>query len=117
MKLLMIVLLSAVAVGCGYGSNYNSMNGTVTPAISSLNPMSTSAGSAAFTLTINGTGFTAGSIVWWGTTQMPASSTGYGSSTQLTVSITAAMVANPGTVSVYVHTNAGNSNMVNFTIK
>jgi trimeric autotransporter adhesin len=118
MKLLVVLLLTIAAVGCGgYGSSYNSMTGGgAAPKINSLSPQSKAAGSAAFTLTITGSGFTAGSVVYWGTSPIAASSTGYGSATQLTANISASLVANQGTVSVYVHTAAGNSNSMTFTI-
>jgi hypothetical protein len=118
MKLLMVLLLTAAAVGCGgYGSSSNSMTGGgAAPHISSLSPSSKPAGSATFTLTITGTGFTSASVVYWGTTAIAAGSVGYGSTTQLTANVSASMVANMGTVSVYVHTNAGNSNSVSFSI-
>ncbi len=118
MKFVLVLLLAATAVGCGgYGSSYNSMTGGgAAPHISQLSPGSTAAGSAAFTMTITGTGFTSASVVYWGTTAIAAGSTGYGSTTQLTANISASMVANQGMVSVYVHTAAGNSNSMTFNI-
>lgn len=116
MKLLLVLFFIAASVGCGgYGSSYNSMTGGTPPHISSLNPTSATAGTAV-SLTITGTGFASGSVVYWSTTPIAAGNTGYTSTTQLTASISAAQTANPGTVSIYVHTAAGNSNSVNFTV-
>jgi len=119
MKLLTILVLCAVAIGCGYGSSYK--NGTMTgggnslPTISQLSPSSMAHGSAGFSLTITGTNFDAGSIVYWGTTALMAG-TAYNSTTQLTASISSSMIATSGSVSIYVHTSAGNSNSMMFTI-
>lgn len=115
MKLATVALLSALMVGCGYGSSYNSTTGTTsgTPKLSALSPSSITAGGAAFTLTLTGSNFTTGSTVYWGTTALAG---GYGSGTQVTAAISATMIANPGSVSVYVHSAGGNSNSMTFTI-
>ena len=116
MKLSAVLLLVALTVGCGgYGSNYNSMGGGAAPHISALTPNNVAAGNAV-NLTITGSGFTSGSVVYWGVTPIAAASTGYGSSTQVTAQISASQTANPGMVMVYVHTAAGNSNSLPFTI-
>ncbi len=115
MKLLITLLLAATAVGCGGYSNSMSQ-GNGAPRISALSPTSAMANTA-FTLTITGTGFTANSVVWFGSTTVAASSTGYLSTTQLMANISASMVPNAGaTIPVYVHTAAGNSNTVNFMV-
>lgn len=110
--LLWTLSLSLVILGCGYGSNYNAMNGAL-PKITQLTPQNVIASSGAFTLTIEGSGFTSGSIVYWNTIALAAT---VNSSTQLTSAISAAMVANAGAVSVYVHTARGNSNTMMFNI-
>jgi hypothetical protein len=87
------------------------------PAISSLNPASTTAGSGAFDLTVNGSNFVAGnSVVRWNGANRP---TAFVSQNQLTAAITAADVASAGTPAVTVFTSApggGTSNSVTFTI-
>ena len=86
------------------------------PAITSLSPTSATAGGAAFTLTINGTGFVSASTVWWNGTQR---ATQYVSATQLTASITANDIASRGTASVVVQNPApggGSSPAASFTI-
>ena len=110
--LLSTLLLSVLTVGCGYGSNYKAMNGAM-PRINQLTPQNVVANSGAFTLMIVGSGFTSGSIVYWNTTALAAT---MNSATQLTVGISAAMVANAGSVSIYVHTAGGNTNTMMFNI-
>lgn len=63
------------------------------PAISSLTPAFLSAGGAAFSITVNGAGFTPASIVSWANTPL---ATQYLSGTQLTAKIPAANIAQPG---------------------
>ena len=120
MKLLTIVLLCAVAIGCGYGSNnssggYTNTGGSGVPTVAQLSPSSVNHGSPDFTLTVTGTNFTSGSVVYWGTTPLMAGTT-YNSTTQVTAAITSSMVASAGSVSVYVHSAGGNSNSMTFTI-
>jgi N-acetylneuraminic acid mutarotase len=86
------------------------------PAISSLSPAFTSAGGAAFTLTVNGTGFTANSTVNWGTTAL---TTTFVSTSKLTAAVTASQIASAGTSPVTVVTPApggGSSNALTFEI-
>jgi hypothetical protein len=115
MKLFAVLVLCTLAVGCGYGSNYNGGGGGGgAPAITSLSPNTQTAGTA-FTLTVNGSRLTTNSVIYWGTTALATSSGGYASGS-VTANITSAMDANPGMVSVYVHTGAGNSNSLTFTV-
>lgn len=86
------------------------------PAITSLSPNSATAGTSAFTLTVNGTGFVGASTVWWNGSQR---TTQFVSATQLTASISAADIATAGTVSVVVNNPApggGSSSAATFTI-
>jgi len=86
------------------------------PTITSLTPALTSAGSGAFSLTVNGGGFVSGSTVYWGTTAL---TTQYVSATQLTASVTAALVASAGTGVLTVQTPApggGTSNSLQFEV-
>ncbi|HYW41804.1 MAG TPA: IPT/TIG domain-containing protein, partial [Bryobacteraceae bacterium] len=70
------------------------------PAITSLAPSSATAGGAAFTLTVNGTGFVSGSsVVNWNGSGRP---TTYLSATQLQAAITAADIGTVGTAQVTV---------------
>ncbi len=86
------------------------------PVIATISPTNVTAGAAAFTLTVNGSGFVSGSVVNFNGN---AKTTTYVSASQLTAAITAADVASPGTPPVTV-TNpspgGGISNSVTFTI-
>ncbi len=87
-----------------------------TPAITSLSPNSATAGGAAFTLTVNGTGFISASTVWW---NGALRTTQFVSATQLTASISASDIASAGTASVVVQNPApggGSSPAATFTI-
>jgi hypothetical protein len=78
-------------VGCG------GFNGVVTPTLSSITPTTVAAGSGAFTLTANGANFVSGTQILWGGAVVP---TKVVSNTQLTASISAALVAEAGTISI-----------------
>ncbi len=69
------------------------------PALTTINPSSAIAGGAAFTLTVNGTGFVGASVVRWNGLDR---ATTFVSGTQLTATITAADIAGSGTASVTV---------------
>lgn len=88
-------LLSACGGGGGSGSSGPPPNPA--PTVSSLSPSSATAGGAAFTLTVNGTNFIAGSNVDWNGSSR---TTTYVSSTQLTAAITATDIASAGTGTV-----------------
>lgn len=83
------------------------------PQISTLSPASVTAGSPAFTLTVNGSTFqTSSQVLWNGSPR----ATTYVSSGQLTAQITVADVAAAGTVSVQVATGGVQSTPVAFTV-
>ncbi len=73
------------------------------PVLGSLSPVYTIAGNAAFTLTVNGSAFTAQSTIYWGTSAL---ATQFVNSTQLTGQITTAQIATAGTTAVTVDTPA-----------
>jgi len=86
------------------------------PVMGSLAPALTSAGGAAFTLTVTGSGFAPTSTVFWGTTAL---ATQYGSATQLTAQVTAAEIASSGVTVITVQTPApggGTSNPLQFEV-
>jgi uncharacterized repeat protein (TIGR01451 family) len=86
------------------------------PVLTSINPASAESGGPAFTLTLDGGNFVAGSEVRWnGTGRL----TTFVSNTQLTAAITAADIATVGTANVTVFNplpGGGESNAVSFTI-
>ncbi len=86
------------------------------PVLSSLAPPISAPGSGAFTLTVNGIGFAAGSVVQWNGSGRATTITG---PTSLTAAITAADVAGAGTAIVTVFSplpGGGTSNGLGFTI-
>ena len=105
--------LILVGGGCGYGS-HSYMNGNGAPKLMQLSPSMATAGGSAFTLTLGGTGFGTDSIVYWGTSTR---TTTYDTTSQITADITAADIANTGSIQVYVHTGGANSNAMTFTIQ
>ncbi len=81
--------------------------------VSGLNPAFAVAGGAAFTLTVNGTAFTAASVVMWNTTAL---TTTFVSATQLTANVPANLIATSVAVSVFVANGSTNSNGLFFDI-
>jgi hypothetical protein len=90
------------------------IEGAQPPVISSLHPYSTTAGAAAFTLTVTGTGFVNGTQVRWAGTGL---ATTFVNSTQLTGAVAADLVATPGVVAVTVVLPSGvSSGPASFTV-
>ncbi|MBF9144120.1 IPT/TIG domain-containing protein [Hymenobacter properus] len=69
------------------------------PTITSLSPATATAGGAAFTLTVTGTGFVSGSVVNFGSTAL---TTTFVSATSLTAAVPASAIATAGTYNVTV---------------
>jgi len=102
-----------VTIG-SYGSSGSSNPLAVNPpTISALSPASAVAGGAAFTLTVNGAYFTAGSAILWNSTLL---ATTYLSDSQLTATISATMIASASTASISVSAAGGISSSVAFTV-
>ncbi|SPF35519.1 exported hypothetical protein [Candidatus Sulfopaludibacter sp. SbA4] len=72
--------------------------------ITSLVPSTAAAGGAAFTLTVNGTGFSSGAVAQWNGTAL---STTFVSATQVTAAVPVNLLASPGTVVITVATVGG----------
>ncbi len=86
------------------------------PVISSLTPSSIGAGSAGFTLSVKGSGFVSTSKVRWNGADI---ATKFASTTELTGTVVAAAISQPGTASVTVYTagpGGGTSSPKTFTI-
>lgn len=86
------------------------------PVLTALNPVSRTAGAGAFTLTVTGGNFLAGSVVRWNGNNR---TTTFVSATTLTAAITAADVQSAGTAAVTVFNPApggGTSGSLSFTI-
>jgi hypothetical protein len=107
--------------GAPSGTTSNSLTFTINaanplPTLTSLVPNSAAAGSAAFTLTLNGTNFISTSVVQWNGS---ARTTTFVNSGQVTAAITAADIASSGTASLTVVNptpGGGTSNALTFTI-
>src|SRR5439155_10491538 len=84
-----------------------------TPTISSLSPTCTAAGGPQFTLTVNGNNFVASTTVNWNGSPL---ATTFVSSTKLTATVPASLIATPGTASITVGGCGGRSGAATFTI-
>jgi hypothetical protein len=75
------------------------------PVITSLSPSSAAAGGAAFTLTVNGTGFVPGMSISFGATSSGVTWLGstYVSSTQVTTTVPASLIATAGLTGVIIY--------------
>src|SRR5580658_8138887 len=100
-----LVTLIALTLACGYSAKTTPPVAGAMPAISQLNPDSATAGGEAFTLTINGSNFGTKAVVNWNGMAQTATTT-YISTGQLTVTVPASLIANPGTAQITV-TNPG----------
>ena len=95
------VAVSTPTPGGGTSSSISFAINNPAPTVTSTVPASTVAGGAAFSLTVNGTGFVNGSsIIWNGTVK----ATTYVSSTQLQAQITTTDIADGSTVAIAVST-------------
>jgi hypothetical protein len=86
------------------------------PFVGNITPAIANAGGAAFTITVNGSGFLANSTVYWGTSAL---TTVFVSSAQLTATVTAADIAAPGATAITVQTPApggGISDVLQFEV-
>ncbi len=94
-----LVSIIAITLACGYSSKSTPAVAGTIPSITQLNPNAATAGGAAFVLTVNGTNFGTKAVVNW---NGAAQTTTYVSSTQLTASVPASMIAASGTAQVTV---------------
>jgi hypothetical protein len=115
--------LKAIATATGYStSSVASAAYTIippaaaVPVISNLSPAFTNAGGASFTLTVTGSGFTSGAVVYWGGTAL---STQVVSATQITAQALAVYIASAGVTAVSIQTSgpgAATSNALEFEV-
>ncbi len=99
-KLVLLLLLSSLAAGCGYGTKASTpaTAGNV-PAIAQMMPNTAISGGSAFTLTISGSNFVGTAEVNFNGTAQP---TTFVSATQVTAAIPASAIANPASLPVTV---------------
>jgi hypothetical protein len=97
---MLLTALSAFTLACGYSSKATTpaTSGTM-PTIATLAPGSATHGDAAFVLTVTGTNFSTTAVINFGGV---AQTTNQVSTTQLTATISAADIANAGTVAITV---------------
>jgi hypothetical protein len=98
-KATLLAALIALTIGCGYSAKTTPPVAGTAPTIAALSPSSTTAGSPAFTMTVNGTNFAGAAVV---NLNGAAQATTIVSAGQLTVAVPAATVATSGTVTVTV---------------
>jgi hypothetical protein len=92
--------LTALTLGCGYSSKSTTppVAGAV-PTLAALAPSTATAGSAGFTMTVNGSNFSTTAAVNWNGTAL---TTTYISAAQLMATVSAADIASAATVPVTV---------------
>ena len=96
---LVLVALACSALGCGGGQTSSQQPPPPAITVGVLVPNYAVAGGTAFSLYVNGSGFTASSVVQWNGTPL---STTFGTNAILTASISSSLIANPGTASITV---------------
>jgi hypothetical protein len=105
------------AVDANYTIGYVAGNATVVspsaPVITGISPGFVEEGASAFTLTVTGTGFTANSTVYWGSSAL---TTTYVSGTGLTAQVPAADVASAVIANITVQTSGVASNSMQFAV-
>jgi hypothetical protein len=95
-----VLLLTMLASGCGYSApKATPAQPGVVPVITELSPGDANAGSPAFTLTVNGSSFSAGAIVNFNGVEQ---ATTYVTAKQLAAMIPASAIATPGMMPVTV---------------
>jgi len=99
-KTAVLALGVALTLACGYSSKPAPATVGSVPAISQLSPAAATAGSAAFTLTINGSNFNSNAVVNWNGSAMTG--TTYVSGKQLMLAVPASSISASGTVQVTV---------------
>ena len=104
-KTLALLVTLAIGLGCGYSKKTTPPSPGQMPAISQLQPPSTTAGSAQFTMEVDGSNFSSNATVNFGKTVVTTQWTTAG---KLEATIPATAVASSGTVQVTV-TNPGTS--------
>ena len=103
MKLFAVLLLTTLAVGCGYSHTTTPIQPGTMPVITGLVPNSANHGGVAFTFEVDGTKFAANAVINFN--GAPQTTT-IVSSTKLTTMISSTAIANAGPVPVTV-TNPG----------
>lgn len=98
-KTLVLAVLAAIGIGCGYSKPSTPSSPGTTPAIAQLNPTTATAGGGQFMLEVDGTNFANNAVINFNSTAMTTSLTGAG---KLQATIPATAIANSGMVPVTV---------------
>ena len=104
MKLLLVFMLCAVGIGCGYGSHSTTPpTPAAMPTITQLNPPGVIANSGQFTLEVDGSAFAANAVINFNGVKQ---TTSWVTSGKLTATIPNSAIASAGTVPVTVTNQA-----------
>lgn len=114
---------ASIAVGNPVTGGYDTSNSLdlqlIGPTISSLDPSSTVAGGAGFSLTVNGSGFATSTpaVVYWGSTALTTTASLLNPTAVLTAVVPASLIASPGTAQITVRNfDTVASSAVTFTV-
>jgi hypothetical protein len=103
MRLLIVVFLTLISVGCGYSKSTMPAQPGTMPAIAQLNPSSVIAGSSSFAFEVDGTNFGSAAVINFNGASQTTTRV---SAAKLMTTIPASAIMNAGTVPVTV-TNPG----------
>lgn len=93
------LLLGGAGDNSSVGATWAFVMSGPAPTLTSINPTQVAAGSAGFTLTVNGSNFLNGATVQWNGSALP---TTFGSVSQVTATVAANLIASPGSIPVIV---------------
>jgi uncharacterized protein (TIGR03437 family) len=96
---LLLAMLVASTIACGYSSKAAPAQPGAIPAITQLAPNTATSGDGPFTLTVNGTAFARNAKVNWNGMAQP---TMFVNANQLAATIPSSVIATPGTATVSV---------------
>jgi len=106
MKTILLLLLTAAGLGCGYTRPSQMTQTGIVPAVAALTPANQLHGGSDFTLTVTGTNFNANAVVNWNAA--PQTGTTHPAANTLSVVIPAGDISTTGMAQVSV-TNPGSS--------
>jgi hypothetical protein len=113
MRFAFVVLLIIATVGCGYSSKPGMTPGGSVQVMQVV-PNNINAGESSFMMTVNGSGFSMNSVVYFNGMVL---STTFVAANQLVAGVPASLIAMPETAQVYVRSNNTNSNTINFAVQ
>jgi hypothetical protein len=108
----LLLSLTLLMAGCGYGNHYMGANGA--PNIMTLSPNTKTHGDPDFTLTVTGSGFGTDAVVFFNGTALPSR---YSNGSTVMAQVSAADVVNAGAVPVFVQSGGKSSNIIDLTVQ